>query len=466
MDFSITDYLEFRGDLKFENDKFADTDSIILCQIGYVHFDTILEKSTDDMGKIDFETRQSFKDLREKILTSDKKYQYMNVGLMNKKIPELFLQAADTERFKDVEICGFINKMENEKDPKNPEQFAAMTYILDEKTVCVVFRGTDDSIKGWKEDCNLATTDAIPAQLDALEYLSKAVERFSDKKIIVAGHSKGGNIAMYACAYIDEQKKAKISELYNLDGPGFSKQTLASKEMTSIKPILHSWYPQQSIVGMLFYHYPENFSIVKSSALLILQHDLSSWMIHGKKPAATDEFSGLSIYMNKSFNEWYEELPGNEKRKQFIDSLFSILECSSKETLSAMIGDVQTEIYSTADDVKSNDKTFVRKTANAASNLSKIITEGGMNSIKSGIAMTKGMIDVMKDPEQRRILKEIGSKLMDASVSSAKELALEKKYEDQHEAERKIEDFKSSVKANISDAKDIGKNLFGGLFKK
>ena len=467
MDYSLSDYLEFRGDLRFKNDKFADTDSIVLCQIAYVHFDNILERHTDSLGSLDFESRQTFKELMEKVVSSkEKKYEYLDVGLMNKKIPELFLQAAKTERFKDVEICGFISKMEYEKDKDNPEQFAALTYILNESTVCVVFRGTDDSIKGWKEDCNLATTDAIPAQLDALEYLSKAVERFADKEIIVAGHSKGGNIAMYACAHIDEEKKAKVSALYNLDGPGFSKSALSSPKMESVRKILNSWYPQQSLVGMLFHHFPDRHKIVKSSASLIFQHDLSSWLVHGKNPAEADEFSGVSVYMNKSFNEWYENLPGNEKRRQFIDSLFSILECSSKDTLSAMIGDIQTEVYSAADDVKSKDKTFVRKTADVASNLTRIIAEGGRNSIKSGLAMTKGTIEVMKDPEQRRILKEIGEQLVKAGVSSARELAIENRQEDEKNAERKVEDFKESVRANIADAKDIGLSFINGIFGK
>ena len=466
MNFSISQYLEFRGDLKFKNDSFADTDAIILCQIGYVHFDSILEKSADDLDKLDFENRQPFWKLREKILTSDRKYEYMDVGLMNKKIPELFLQAAETERFKNVEICGFINKTTFKKDPKTPEQFAAMTCILDENTVCVVFRGTDDSIKGWKEDCNLATNEAIPSQIDALEYLSRAVEKFSGREIIVAGHSKGGNIAMYACAHLGGEKKPEIAAIYNLDGPGFSKETLDSAEMTSIKPILHSWYPEQSIVGMLFHHYPENYKIAKSSAPLILQHDLSSWLVHGKFPATAENFSSVSVYMNKSFNEWYENLPGDEKRKQFIDSLFSILEHSSKETLSAMIGDIQTEIYSAAAEMKSTDKTFVRKTVDAATNISKIIAEGGMSGIKSGIAMTKGTIEVMRDPEQRQILKEIGEQLMKAGVSSARELALEKKYEEEKEAERNAKTFKESVMANIADAKDIGMSLINGILGK
>ena len=198
--------------------------------------------------------------------------------------PKLFLDAANTERFQNVEITGFISKMENDKNPENPEQFAAMTYILDEDTVCVVYRGTDDSIRGWKEDCNLAKSEAIPSQIEARDYLSKAIDFFNGKRIFVAGHSKGGNIAMYACAFVSEDRQNKIEKLYNLDGPGFSTEILNSEEMLRMKNRLVSWYPHQSIVGMLFYHYPEGYSVVKSSAALILQHDLATWRIQGKYP--------------------------------------------------------------------------------------------------------------------------------------------------------------------------------------
>ena len=475
MDFSISQYLEVRGDLTFKNDAFADTDAVIFCQCGYVRFDRMMESATDDMEKIDFSTRYKFSALRKKILTSvEKKHEYMDVGLMNKKIPELFLDAAKTERFQNVEITGFISKMENDKNPENPEQFAAMTYILDEDTVCVVYRGTDDSIRGWKEDCNLAKSEAIPSQIEARDYLSKAIDFFEGKRIFVAGHSKGGNIAMYACAFVSEERQNKIEKLYNLDGPGFSTEILNSEEMLRMKNRLVSWYPHQSIVGMLFYHYPEGYSVVKSSAALILQHDLATWRIQGKYPKKEKQLSELSNYLYRSFNEWYENLPGDEKRAQFIDEVFSILECSSKDTLSAMIGDVQVDLSSAIDGAKSKDKTFVRKSADTISNIGKIIVEGSENFIKSNIAMAKGTIELMKNEEQRKILIELMTQLLKVQANSAKELIQEKKEELNELATVESKNIQYDVMANLSDAADIaksavdsavesGKNIIDGL---
>ncbi|MBO7122600.1 MAG: DUF2974 domain-containing protein [Treponema sp.] len=462
--YSVSDYLIFRGDVPLKNDAFADTDALVLCQIGYVHFDGIIDKATYNMNKLDFNTRYAFSDLKDKIILSEKRYEYMDVGLMNKRIPELFLQAGNTERFKDIELCGFICK--NEDHSENPEQFAAMTFFLDEETICIVFRGTDDSIRGWKEDCNLATMDTIPSQLDALEYLKKVLDYFSNKKIIVAGHSKGGNIAMYACGFLSESLQNRISLIYNFDGPGFSSETLQKHSMLRIKDKLHIWYPQQSMVGMLFYHYPEHFKVAKSSSALILQHDLSTWLICGKYPAQAEELSGFSTYLNKTFNEWYENLPNDEKRKQFINSLFSILECSNKETLSAMIGDVQTEVYNTADVVKSKNISLVQKTFTAAKNLTKILTKGGKNTIKSVTCIAKGTFDVIKDPEQRQILKEIGVQLLKANITSAKDIARERKIEKKELKKKQKNGFKKSVKTNLNDAKNIGLNFIGIKFKK
>ena len=52
----------------------------------------------------------------------------------------------------------------------------------------ISFRGTDDTIIGWKEDFNLST-GVVPAQKGPYEYLQKISEH-TDGMLRVGGHSK------------------------------------------------------------------------------------------------------------------------------------------------------------------------------------------------------------------------------------------------------------------------------------
>ena len=187
-------------------------------------------------------------------------------------------KAGKSQRFKNVEIAAFVAKYDHE----NEEQFSAVTFVLNQggllekQQVFVAFRGTDDTIVGWKEDFNLAFLDKVPAQEDASAYLTRAALSFKKAELFIGGHSKGGNLALYAAAHLEEKAKKNLFAVYNFDGPGFSQETLDSDEFFSIKTKVHSVYPQFSIVGMLFHHY-DSYKIVQSDEKLVMQHNPFSW---------------------------------------------------------------------------------------------------------------------------------------------------------------------------------------------
>lgn len=449
---TIVEYLDNYGKFSFKDEAFNDTDAIILCQTVYVHFDGLCDVSFSD--------RHSFSELQKKITSSLKnQVQYKDVGLMNKKIPELFLKAAKTDRFKDVQICGFTNKISTGTKPEEQEQFAAITYILDENTICIVFRGTDDSIIGWKEDCNLVHMEEIPSQRDALTYLDAAINAFPGKKVIVSGHSKGGNMAIYAGAKVSDEKKEKIIDIYNFDGPGFSKEKLQSTDFLAIKDRIHTWYPEKSVVGMLFDHY-DNFKIVQSTAKLvfIMQHDLSTWLIDEKLPMQNTKLSYASTYMNEVLNNWFENLP-EEKKQPFIKSLFSVLEATGKSNMSQMIGDIQNDFESSSLQFKKDIrkagkmltsaentinsgrkdknakkvtkgllKTFstvglvIKTTAVTAAKHVFATGKGTVKGVSSMLDMTKASIEIIKDEEQRVVIFDI----VNLFITSGVETSIEK----------------------------------------
>lgn len=182
---NIEDYVKWRGDLTFKQDNFSDVDAAVLCEMGYCHLDGLCQSG--------FSEQIAFNQIAGKIMSSkEMQVKYFDVGLMNRKIPEFFTAASMTNRFGNIKLCGYVSIIHAGQDVFTQIQFAAFTVVLDDKTICVVFRGTDDSVVGWKEDCNLALADEIPAQKAAAEYLENAGKFFKKHRIIVAGHSKGG----------------------------------------------------------------------------------------------------------------------------------------------------------------------------------------------------------------------------------------------------------------------------------
>lgn len=321
----ICDYIDWRGDLSFEDSPFNDVDALIFAQLSYMNFSGLAPEELNSsillsqlskvfFGSSDFEKRS-------------------DLGmLIDPKSNELLKKAGESVRFGNVAVTGFVSRYDSQKE----EQFSAVTYVLNEgsllekQQIFVAFRGTDDTLVGWKEDFNLAFMEEVPAQKDALAYLEKTVAWFKKAEVFVGGHSKGGNLSVFAAANLNDKAQKNISLVYNFDGPGFSQAMLDSNEFFAVKAKICSVYPQFSIIGMLFHHY-DSYKIVQSDEKLVMQHNPFSWFIKGTKFEEKEELdSGSEIFFN-SFNRWFEELNENQ-REQFVETLFGLLESTNAIT--------------------------------------------------------------------------------------------------------------------------------------
>ena len=316
---NILDYVAWRGDLSFEDSPFNEIDSLILCQILYLNFDGLM-KSRDFSSSIPLhELAEIFKNSPDFEARSD-------TGLLiNKLSSQLLLEAAKTVRFGNILATGYDSII----DLKKEEQFAAMTYIIEKKQLFVAYRGTDDTVVGWKEDCNLAIMNEVPAQKDAVLYLQDVASNLKGT-ITVAGHSKGGNLAVFASALCDKKIKNRIEKIYNNDGPGFTEKRLESQEFYEIIPKLCSFYPQLSIVGMIFRH-KGCFQVVESDESGVMQHDPFSWHIKGKEFVQVDGFDKASKLFYDSFNKWIDIL-STKDREIFVETLFEIIHATGAKT--------------------------------------------------------------------------------------------------------------------------------------
>ncbi len=312
------EYLDWRGDITIDEIPLTPIDMLLLSQITYCNLDDLVSTSFSELKTLN----QLAKDFK----AAPDYEQRKNTGvLINKRTSELLIKAGKSKRFKNIKICGYESIFSEEKS----EQFAALTFIAGDKNI-ISYRGTDDTIVGWREDFNLAFMDEIPAQKDALIYLKKASEAGAGN-ITLIGHSKGGNLALNTGVKCDLEIQKRISAIYNFDGPGFEKSFYESEKYKNIEKKVYSYYPQFSVVGMIFEH-PEKYKILKSTGFAIMEHDAVTWQLMGRDFTTVKDFDEASKVFRLAFNSWLAKLSKSDCEK-FVNALFDVLTAPGVKTL-------------------------------------------------------------------------------------------------------------------------------------
>ena len=304
---NIFNYLE---DIQYDNiydQPFTELDFLLLTEITYLNYDTIVTDSLE---------------LQKAIRLIDVP-QYMSEvnSLMNTKHRlKLLTQAAIVKRYKNLKLFGYVNDI----DLDVQKQFAAMTYKISLDTYVIAFRGTDDSIIGWKEDFHMTYMEHVPAQQTAVRYVQKVMQAFPTATFILTGHSKGGNLATYAGSQVEPALQARISQIYSFDAPGLNHTVIETDGYQEMDPKIKRYIPQGSIVGMML-ETPKQAHIVKSVAIGgIAQHDTFSWQIENEHFVLLDTLNPDSIQTDKTLKEWVETVPDDEL-KDFFDVFFSLI---------------------------------------------------------------------------------------------------------------------------------------------
>lgn len=317
---NVMDYLEWRGDLTFEQSPFNDVDNVILAQLAYVDFRDVIPSLQMNRGITLKKASEIFFDLHtEEELSRDKSF--------IKDAPYLMKKAASTKRFKDVILSDYVDTI----DEILEKQFGAFHIKLTPQLTYVAFRGTDDTLVGWKEDFNMSFISPVPSQEDAVKYLNYTCS-YIRGRLYVGGHSKGGNLAIYSAINCNKRVKKKIKCVYNNDGPGFDISVIKSEQYQSMLPYIRSIVPENSIVGMLLEH-DDDYIIVKSSQTGIMQHDAMSWQVSGPDMVTVRRLSAQSRRLNRAFSSWISSVD-NEKRCEFVETLFGLISSCGVKNLS------------------------------------------------------------------------------------------------------------------------------------
>jgi len=308
---NIFDYLTWRGDLAFSASPFNPVDNIIFSQLSYLSLDDIVPGPGDRKG-ISIELAVRVFD--EKLHSPEG----LKQSSIFKEDPDLIRALGSSRRFGDCQLFGYVNHT----DIDHEIQFSALCVHIGDGTCFIAFRGTDASVVGWKEDFNMSFKEVIPSQFEAVNYLEKMVPMINGP-LRIGGHSKGGNLAIYAAAHCSARMRRRITEIYSNDAPGFNEKFIGSEDYAAIKNRIHSYVPQSSIIGMVLEHGIDS-TVIKSSESGLLQHSLYSWEVTYNDLVRGDNSTVSSRFVNKAIKDWLNGLD-NEHRERFIDAIFSIL---------------------------------------------------------------------------------------------------------------------------------------------
>lgn len=295
----IFDYLYWRGDLTMEQAPFNEIDAVTLARFSYFPL------SGRTRGRMCMVCRRLLKqpEIGAKMLMRD------DLRLLRTLIR--------CRRYRDMQVFAYAERL----DILSQTQFAAVTVEVGENTYYVSFRGTDNTLVGWKEDLNMSF-GTVPSQKLAVAYLNKIAANLPGQ-IIVGGHSKGGNLAVYAAAFCKREIQDKITAVYNFDGPGFHEEILHSVGYRRICGRIRSFVPQSSVVGMMLGH-NEVFTIVHSRQNGLLQHDVYSWEMERERFSCVQTVTNSSRFVDSTLKHWLAEVEP-QKREKFVDAVYSVL---------------------------------------------------------------------------------------------------------------------------------------------
>ena len=301
----MLEYIQWRGDLSFTDVPFGPADALIFSSLVYLRLEGIVPEDMEHPIPLHV-AAQAFAALAD------------SSRIRSKNDLALFQAAAEAPRFRNVRL-GFYRSQLLEQEQT---QFAAMAWAIPDGTVFLSFRGTDNTLVGWKEDFNMSFCDSVPAQREAAAYTKEIADQWP-VLLRLGGHSKGGNLAVYAGAKQDAGVQKRILGIYNLDGPGFTESMLADTGYLSMIPKVHTYIPESSVIGILLEH-EEAYSVIKSRQVSILQHEPYSWEIMGGGFVHVKEMTPGMRFTDKTIKNWIKDM-NKQDREVLVETLYELI---------------------------------------------------------------------------------------------------------------------------------------------
>lgn len=316
--YNIQSHVRDTGNQTLSARPFDTLDSLVLTQLSYIP----MEGLTDGGQTITIRKLWIFISLA---------YPDAFPSVYQSKCYALLQHCAASRRYAKLKIQNYVNRV----DPDHETQFCACTFVLPGGARYIAFRGTDVSFAGWKEDFNMSFM-TVPAQLEAAAYVERAASAFRGP-LYLGGHSKGGNLALYAACHVSGPTLTRIAQVYSFDGPGVDKPTLDSPQYMAVRGRVQSWIPQSSVVGMLLCYHPD-YLVVRSAAVGLMQHDAFTWEIQDGAFQKLEELNLATRNANEAFRLWLDQ-QSQEDRRFMVDVIFKIVSGIGAKDVSPIIED-------------------------------------------------------------------------------------------------------------------------------
>ena len=322
---NMLDYIKGFGHVSFEERSFSEIDALVLTELEYLPLEKVVP--SDENG----ENFVTVKEIAEYMQEHKQELFDENPMMITEERHEVSQVIADAPRFQSLKFFGVVS----EWDKDTTKQFAAVTVEVEPSVRLVVFRGTDETLIGWKEDFLMTYSPLVAAQTDAKEYLAKQASLF-DGDLMVSGHSKGGNLAIYAAATQEEDVQLRIVDIFCFDSPGLYRSVLETKGYQNIVPLAMRYIPQDSLVGLML-ESEVPYVIVKSNATGAMQHSAMTWEIEDGQFIKMEKLTKNSQLNDQTFKKWTESV-SDEELELFWNVFFELLFTAGIDTVNDLYG--------------------------------------------------------------------------------------------------------------------------------
>ena len=347
---TLFDYVTWRGDLPFAQQGCNPLDGAIFARLAYLPFHRVVP---------DAKAVCPLRDAAQALLSlPERSFSDNDAQLLQRLI--------DAPRFRDLPLRGIVDRLSDET------QFAAVTIQLPQEAY-LSFRGTDNTLVGWKEDFNMTFVCPVPAQKLALAYTEQTAEQLPGK-LRLGGHSKGGNLAVYAAAFCQPEVQRRVTGVYNFDGPGFDEIVLQNERYDRICSRVQTFVPQSSVVGMMLGH-EEQYTVVSSTSVGIMQHNLYSWDVAPTGFVCLEEVTNGSRFMDFTLKTWLKDMTPAQ-RETFFDTIYGIMVQTNAKTFRELTDNWFQNALSIARTVKNLDEDTRKAVTQALSLLLKSASTG------------------------------------------------------------------------------------------
>lgn len=323
---NMLDYIKEFGHVSFEERAFSEIDALVLTELEYLPLEKVVP--SDENG----ENFVTVKEIAEYMQEHKQELFDENPMMITEERHEVSQVIADAPRFQSLKFFGVVS----EWDKDTTKQFAAVTVEVEPSVRLVVFRGTDETLIGWKEDFLMTYSPLVAAQTDAKEYLAKQASLW-DGDLMISGHSKGGNLAIYAAATQVEDVQLRIVDIFCFDSPGLYRSVLETKGYQNIVPLAMRYIPQDSLVGLML-ESEVPYVIVKSNATGAMQHSAMTWEIEDGQFIKMEKLTKNSQLNDQTFKKWTESV-SDEELELFWNVFFELLFSVGIDTVNDLYGE-------------------------------------------------------------------------------------------------------------------------------